>query len=72
MVIWTDPSKEDLKRIYQFIARDSVYYAKEVIDKILSLSERLLIFPNGGRVVPEWEHADVREVINRFQTVEIT
>ena len=35
MVIWADPAKADLRAIHDFIALDSKYYAKKVVQDIM-------------------------------------
>jgi toxin ParE1/3/4 len=50
MVIWTNPAKEDLKSIHDFIAADSRFYAEKVIENIISRTEQLIEFPLSGRV----------------------
>lgn len=42
MVIWSIPAKEDLKKIYDYIARDSKYYACKVSQEIVEKSEKLM------------------------------
>ncbi len=34
MVIWSEPAKEDLRAIHDFIAKDSPFYAKKVAQGI--------------------------------------
>lgn len=63
MVIWSIPAKQDLKEIYDYIARDSKYYAEKVSQDIVEKSELLHKFPKIGRVVPEIGEANIREVI---------
>ncbi len=63
MVIWSIPAKQDLKKIYDYIARDSKYYAEKVSQDIVEKSELLHKFPKIGRVVPEIGEANIREVI---------
>jgi plasmid stabilization system protein ParE len=53
MVRWSAPARNDLRQIYDYIARDSRYYARVVIDKIVTSTEKLERFPDIGRVVPE-------------------
>ena len=48
MVEWTDPAKQDLKSIHDYIARDSKLYAKKVSFEIVEKSEKLNIFPESG------------------------
>jgi len=53
MVEWSGPAKRDLRQIYDYIAKDSKYYAKSVARNIVDKSETLEPFPKVGRVVPE-------------------
>lgn len=62
MVTWSRFAQEDLKQIYDFVARDSKYYAQKVVKNIVEKSEMLEVFPEMGRVVPEIEDLNVREV----------
>ena len=63
MVIWSIPAKHDLKKIYDYIARDSKYYAEKVSQDILERSVKLNEFPEIGRIVPEIGEVNIREVI---------
>jgi addiction module RelE/StbE family toxin len=63
MVIWSIPARNDLKLIYEYIAKDSRYYATNVIENIVSKAENLDDFPEIGRVVPEIGDENVRELI---------
>ena len=40
-------------------------YAQRVVDRITRRSEQITKFPGSGRMVPEYEAPDVREVIER-------
>lgn len=62
-ILWTDPSLDDLKAIRDYIAKDSETYAASFIESILSAVEQLGEFPHMGRIVPEANVSDVREVI---------
>ena len=62
MVIWTDPAKLDLRDIHDYIARDSKYYAQKVSQDIVDKSEKLNLFPEIGRIVPETDDPNVREI----------
>ncbi len=63
MVIWSRPARNDLKQIYDYIAKDSRYYATNVVQNIVSKTENLDVFPEMGRVVPEIGDKNVRELI---------
>jgi len=53
LVRWSKPARLDLKQIYDYIARDSKFYAKKVSLEIVAKSEELNSFPEIGRIVPE-------------------
>ncbi len=63
MVIWSEPAKEDLKKIFDFIALDSKYYAIKVSQEFVEKSEHLEKLPMIGRIVPELEDTKIRELI---------
>ena len=62
MVIWVDPAKTDLKAIHDFIASDSKYYAKKVIQDIIDRTNIIETYPMIGRKVPEIDDEKVREI----------
>ncbi len=62
MVIWTIPAKLDLKEIHDYIARDSKYYAQKVSQDVVDKSEKLKYFPQIGRIVPEINDPNIREL----------
>lgn len=62
MVNWTDPAKLDLRDIHDYIARDSKYYAQKVSQDIVDKSEKLSLFPEIGRIVPETDDPNIREI----------
>jgi len=41
MVIWSHPAKADLRAIHDFIAHDSKFYARKVLQDIIEKSEVL-------------------------------
>ncbi|MFQ5713002.1 MAG: type II toxin-antitoxin system RelE/ParE family toxin [Candidatus Scalinduaceae bacterium] len=63
MVIWSIPAKHDLKKIHDYIAEGSKYYALKVSQEFVVKSEALLDFPKMGRVVPEIGDPNIRELI---------
>jgi addiction module RelE/StbE family toxin len=62
-IIWTELALEDLKNIYDFIAKDSKVYANRIIEKIISRVDQLEQFPKSGRIVPEIDKKNIRELI---------
>jgi toxin ParE1/3/4 len=62
-VRWTLQAADDLERIAQFIARDSSQYASLFVIDVLDSVGRLADFPQSGRVVPEMNCPNIREII---------
>ena len=64
-IVWSPQSLRDLDSIHAYIAQDSEHYAGLVIQRLLVSVERLAEFPESGRVVPERDDRNLREVIVR-------
>ncbi len=62
-VRWTLQASEDLEAATAFIDKDSPYYARLFAVDIIDSVERLMRFPNCGRIVPELNDPMVRELI---------
>lgn len=62
-VNWTDQAINDLINIADFIAKDSVKYAKITIDRIRTSAKQLKTLPYSGRKIPEVNIDSVRELI---------
>jgi len=62
MVKWSRPARMDLKQIHDYIAKDSRYYAKKVVQTIVEKTEELMVFPEIGRIVPEIDDPNIREL----------
>jgi plasmid stabilization system protein ParE len=62
---WSPRSVDDLEAIHAFIARDSSRYADLVSRRIVAATERLIQFPEIGRIVPEVGEPRLRELIVR-------
>jgi plasmid stabilization system protein ParE len=52
-LVWTELSTEDLKEIFDYIAKDSVRYASITVNKIYNRAQDIIDNPYVGRVVPE-------------------
>ncbi len=62
-LIWTDKATVSLEKIAEFIAKDSVFYAKKTVLEINKLTKVLKTYPNSGRIVPECNEIFIRELI---------
>ena len=61
-LIWTDPSVADLRAIRDYIARDSDSYAADLVGELILSAERSP-FPKLGRVVPETQDENIRQLL---------
>ena len=62
-ILWSERARRDLLGIGDFIARDKPQAAAKWIGKILDTIERTAAFPASGRIVPEIDRPDIREVV---------
>jgi plasmid stabilization system protein ParE len=62
-VFWTDTAVKHLSGIYTYIAQNSPQYARRMVDRLTRRSEQISQFPSSGRIVPEFETEQIREVI---------
>lgn len=63
LVIWSPQAIRDIESIRAFIAQDSPAYAELEARRIVAAAERLQMFPESGRLVPERRDPAVREVV---------
>lgn len=62
-IVWTDPAVSDLNSIHEYISRDSEIYADSVLSEIFDAVDCLIDFSESGRVVPELNEPQTREII---------
>ena len=62
-IVWTDLSVSELKNIYDYISIDSKRYAKNQVERIKSKTLIIKTMPEIGRIVPELESSEIRELI---------
>lgn len=60
-VSWSPAALDDIDAIAEYIHRDSPAYASAVVSKLLEAAQGLVIFPNAGRIVPEFADNTIRE-----------
>ena len=60
-VIWSQESLDDIDSIAEYISRDSLYHAQQVVETIFERGDSLLDQPESGRKVPELDDSHVRE-----------
>ena len=62
-VLWTDSALAQLQAIHDYLAQTSPEYALRIVDRLTKRSIQIARFPFSGRMVPEFELNEVREVI---------
>lgn len=60
---WTRLAVDDLKDIYDYIAKDSIKYAKIQVIRIKTRTKILKTLPFSGKMVPEYNDERFRELI---------
>ena len=61
-VVWSPRAIDDVDSIAAYIAQDSEAYAASVVRLILIKAGNLSSFPFIGRIVPEFDNENIREV----------
>lgn len=62
-IIWSELALDDLQDIYDFIWLDSKFYADRTQDAILERVQILIDQPHIGRIVPERNDPNIREIL---------
>ena len=55
LVKWTEPARNDVDEIIEYISNANISYAVKVLDKIEAAVKSLNTFPERYRIVPELE-----------------
>lgn len=58
---WSPEAIEDIEAIASYIERDSPWYARAVVSKIVETAESIPDYPELGRIVPEIDDRSIRE-----------
>lgn len=70
VVVWSPEAVEDVEAIAAYIQRDSNWYAKAVVSKIVDTVESIPEFPELGRAVPEVGDVEIRErFVHRYRVI---
>jgi addiction module RelE/StbE family toxin len=62
-VFWTDAALNQLEAIRDYLAQTSPDYSRRIVERLVNRSERIADFPRSGRMVPEYEIDEVRQVM---------
>ena len=64
-LIWSPAARDDLHDIVVFVARDNPNRAMSFGYELISETDHLQTYPDLGRVVPEYQNKDLREIVFR-------
>jgi plasmid stabilization system protein ParE len=62
-VHWTDTAIGHLQSLHVYIGQSSPEYAQRVVDRLTRRSQQIGNSPQSGRIVPEAEFPQIREVL---------
>ena len=62
-VVWAAGARSQLEEAVEFVALDSPKNAAELVDRLLLAADSLATLPDRGRVVPEREDPQIRELL---------
>jgi plasmid stabilization system protein ParE len=60
---WTDHAVEQLAAVAEYISLASPVYAEQVLERLVGRLDQACVFPESGRVVPEVNRAEIRELL---------
>ena len=64
-IIWSPLAVQRLESIHDYIAEDNLSAANDLVDKIFAKIETLPENPERGRIIPEVNRADIRELFEK-------
>jgi len=64
-LIWAPSARLDLRELAAYIAESRPVAAGRFVRQVFRLAEQLADFPESGRVVPEFDDPNIREIIRR-------
>ncbi len=62
-IVWIQQAIDDLNQIAEYISKDSPIYADLTVDRLFAKTKILIDYPLSGRIVPEIDKEEIRELI---------
>ena len=62
-IVWAPSALKDIESIAKYIERDSVDQAALFVSRVIDMTDQLELFPFSGRVIPEINNQNCRELI---------
>jgi toxin ParE1/3/4 len=66
---WSLKAEYDLNEIIVYIAQDSLEYALSFYEQVRDKIQNLIQFPKMGRIVPELDEPNIRELILKIYRI---
>ncbi len=63
-IVWTERASTNLCEIFDYVQKSSKVYADRLVKSIVDATTRLERMPQSGRIVPELNMPDLREIIH--------
>jgi len=64
-LIWAPSARLDLRELASYIAESRPVAAERFVRQVFRLVAQLADFPESGRIVPEFDESNIRELIRR-------
>ena len=69
-IVWSPSSVKDINAIAEYIAKDSLMAAKNMVELFFQKAEILSRFPHYGKQVPETKNSFLREIlVGRYRII---
>lgn len=62
-IVWTNQALRKLNKFVDYIARDNLITAEKWALKLIERTDQLMEQPESGRIVPEYNEPNLRELI---------
>ena len=62
-IVWTNQALQKLNKFVDYIAQDDVTTAEKWALKVIKKTDQLIEQPESGRIVPEYNEPNLRELI---------
>jgi toxin ParE1/3/4 len=62
-IVWTNQALRKLNKFVDYIARDNLVTAEKWALKLIERTDQLMKQPESGRIVPEYNEPNLRELI---------
>jgi addiction module RelE/StbE family toxin len=67
---WSFRARTDIQELHAYISKDSPYYARQFVERILGAVDILRSHPQIGRILPEANRENMRELlVNNYRII---